>query len=130
MSASFGQAAASYFGLDPERATEALVVADGVTMELQVRIVLTDADIIGVTDRMKELAAAPLPEVVVDEQGKHLYMPTVQEAIRNPHLYAPRPECAEVMERAAKLSAKVREAISAYEAKRESVGANDKEVEQ
>lgn len=124
MSIAFEQAAASYFGLP--KAEDCSVQRDDFGLALHVRIGLSDADLIGITARMVELAAAaPLPAPVEDADGHHLYAPTLNEVMRNPHLYVCRPECAEVVERAAQLSGSVRTALAAYEASRASVGADD-----
>lgn len=103
MSKAFVDAAASYLGMDPARLHEGHLVsnAEGLTVRLIVK--LTDEDILGAADRMRQMTS-PTEE---EQTGVWVGMPSLQEVMRDPLAYAGRPECADLLAKAASMSQRV-----------------------
>ena len=112
MSIAFEKAAASYFGLP--KTEDCSVQRDDYGLALHVRIGLTDADLIGITARMVELAASAPPAA---PEPAFVPTPTMQEVMNAPERYVGVDGCKELLERACKLSGAVRERVKSVEGK-------------
>lgn len=122
MSKALIDAAASYFGMDPEQLAQGAMSTNSEGLRFTFIVQCKDDDYLGIADRMRAMRE-PIDS---DEHSAFVQLPTVQEVMRDPVAYMNRPECKDIFNRAMHVSKatrdKVYDHIEAQNAQTEGVG--------
>lgn len=109
MSNEFLAGAASWFGMDPDRLADATMSTNAQGLTLVFKIKLDADDYLGIADRMRAMRE-PIDDPEDEEQEdppRFAIMPTLNQVLNDPATYMDRPECADLLAKAAKLSKRV-----------------------
>jgi hypothetical protein len=109
MSKALIDAAASYYGMDPEQLAQGAMSTNSEGLRFTFIVQCKDDDYLGIADRMRAMRE-PIDS---DEHSAFVQLPTVQEVMADPLRYKDRPECADVLARAAQLSKRVARLVGA-----------------
>jgi hypothetical protein len=113
MSKALIDAAASYFGMDPEQLAQGTMSTNSEGLRFTFIVQVSDDDYLGIADRMRAMREPIEPEQ--DQATDWVQMPTVQEVMAQPEKYVGDPTYAEVFAHAARMSRKVRDVQKLYD---------------
>lgn len=127
MSKELVAAAASYFGLDPERLfeTSSMHVGAKGALRFVFAIEISEDDYLGIADRMRAMR-----EPLEEPQPTWSSLPSLQQVMRDPLAYIGQVGCADLIERACKASRAVALKVAEHTAAREQAaqGVGEREV--